>query len=90
MTIFKPKKGSIWQKSRVAHLLLAATLTWYGGHEWGYQGSILTGLGAILMGFGWEVSNRFTKGVHPYGDALDFWAFVVGAALSGIYWVVWP
>lgn len=84
MTIFKPKSGPVIQWSRLVHLLLAATITGYGGHLGGYQGAVMAGFGAIALGFGWEVANRWMGGVHPFGDAWDFWAFVIGATLTGI------
>lgn len=83
--IFKPKGRPILRWSRVCHFLLAATVTAYGGHLWGYEGSALSGGGMILVGFGWELWNRFSgKGPHPYADYLDFLAFVAGAVVSGL------
>ena len=87
MPIFKPKNKPILRWGRVLHFLLAATITAYGGHLWGYSGSAWTGVAAIIGGLGWELSNRFVgKGWHPYADALDFWAFVAGALMAGVGW----
>lgn len=89
MKIFKPKAGPVWRWSRFVHLLLAATVTAYGGHLWGYQGAVWMGVGMIVIGLGWEITNKLSGvGPHPYADALDFWAFVLGAALSGVGWTI--
>lgn len=88
MAIFKPKSGAIFQWSRFVHFCLALTVTSYGGHLWGYEGSVFAALGAIVGGFGWEVSNRFTGGYHPFGDAIDWWAFVLGAVAGGVGWLI--
>jgi hypothetical protein len=82
--IFKPKQGPVLKWSRVVHFLVAATACGYGGHLLGYGGSIWSGIGTIALGLGWEVSNKFMPGTHQYGDALDFWAFVAGALVSGV------
>lgn len=82
MPIFKPKSGPVLSLSRIVHCLLAATITAYGGHLWGYNGSALAAGGIIIAGFGWEVSNRYMRGFHPFGDVIDFWAFVVGAGIG--------
>lgn len=71
------------------HFFLAATITAYGGHLWGDGGSVFAGLGSILTGFFWELYNKFSgKGPHPYADALDFWAFVLGATIAGLGWLI--
>jgi len=89
MPIFKPKEKPVLRWSRLVHLLLAATVTAYGGHLWGYQGSIWAGIASILGGLCWEISNRVTgKGKHPFADALDFWAFVIGATLASVGWIL--
>lgn len=79
MPIFKPKKGPILRWSRGLHLLEAAAITTAGGLLWGEQGAAYAGAASIIGGFGWEVSNRFTGGYHPFGDGWDFLAFVAGA-----------
>jgi len=89
MPIFKPKKGPVFKWSRLLHFMLAALITAYGGHLWGYEGSVFAGIGSILMGFSWELYNKFKgRGSHPYGDALDFWSFVLGAVTAGIGWLI--
>jgi len=89
MPIFKPKQKPFWQWSRVVHFLLALTATAYGGHLYGYSGSVWTGIAVIGTGLAWELSNRFLgKGYHPFADALDFWAFVAGALFGGVGWLV--
>lgn len=88
MTIFKPKKGPVLQWSRVVHCLESALAVAMAGHLGGYQWSIGVGLAAIIGGFGWEVSNRWLPGKHPFGDAIDFWAFVAGALTAGVGYAV--
>jgi len=75
------------------HFLIATTITGYGGYLGGYQGSIWTGLAVIAGGFLWELSNKvlpkFTGSTsHPFADAVDFWAFVSGAVVAGVGWIV--
>jgi len=75
------------------HLLIAMTITGYGGHKGGYKGSIWVGVSAIGIGFLWEMSNKFFpkltgSKLHPYADAVDFWAFALGAVMGGIGWNV--
>lgn len=82
--IFKPKGKPIFRWSRVCHFLLAATVTAYGGHLWGGGGSVGAGVASVLGGLGWEVSNKYTGGPHPFADAVDFYAFVAGAVVSGL------
>jgi hypothetical protein len=84
MKIFQPKKGPILRLGRFAHLLWGMLAPVLGALNWGYGGSIVGGIGIIVIGFLWEISNRFTGGWHPFGDALDFWSFVIGATLSGV------
>ena len=88
MPIFKPKERPFWQWSRLVHFLVAALITALGGNGYGYEGAVCAGFGSIATGFGWEVSNRYTKGWHMYGDALDFWAFVAGALVVGVGYVI--
>lgn len=59
-------------------------LTAGGGHFFGYEGAVIGGFGVIVAGFLWEVSNRWLPGYHPYGDAIDFYSFVVGALVANI------
>lgn len=89
MPIFRPKSGSIWKWNRLLHFLFAATITACGGHLWGYSGAVWCGFGSIVIGFLWELSNRFIgRGWHPYADSLDFWAFVLGAFMAGVSWTI--
>ena len=93
MPIFKPKKGRLLRWSRIVHFLIAMTATGYGGHLGGYQGSIWTGLAVIAGGLLWELSNKWfpkltISKVHPYADAVDFWAFVSGAVVAGMGWII--
>lgn len=66
--------------SRFVHLSLSSTVTAYAAHLKGYEGAVIVCFSMIVVGFGWEVSNRYVPGWHPYGDALDFVSFVIGAA----------
>ena len=73
------------------HFLIAMTVTGYGGHLGGYKGSIWTGIAAIVGGFLWELSNKYIpkltrSKLHPFADAVDFWAFALGAVVAGIGW----
>jgi len=73
------------------HFLIAMTVTGYGGHLGGYQGSIWVGIAVIGGGFLWELSNKYLPNtisgkLHPFADAVDFWAFVLGAVVAGIGW----
>ena len=69
-------------------MLVAATITAYGGHLWGYEGSAWACFGVIVLGFGWEISNKFMKGWHPFADALDFLAFAIGAITTCLMYVM--
>lgn len=84
MPIFKPKVGPVFSRSRLWHFALASALTAGGGHFWGYEGAVFGGAGIIVIGFAWEVLNRWLPGYHPYGDAIDFYSFVVGALIANI------
>lgn len=87
MTIFKRKPGPVLRWSRFMHFMLAATLTGYGAHLWGDDGVVFVGFGALGLGLLWEISNKvFGGSSHPYGDVLDFWAFVAGALTVGLGW----
>jgi hypothetical protein len=87
--IFKPKRGSILQFSRIIHFLEAALATSLAGHLWNYQGAAIGGFSVIVMGFLWEVGNKyFIPGNHRFGDAIDFWAFVSGALTAGMVYIV--
>jgi len=88
-----PKKGPLLQWGRVLHFLIAVTITGYGGHLGGYGGSIWTGVVVIVGGFLWELSNKYlyalTKSkLHPFADAVDFWAVVIGAVFGGLGYVI--
>lgn len=93
MPVFKPKKGSLIKWSRIVHFLIAMTVTGYGGHLGGYQGSIWMGIAVIVGGFSWELLNKYLPKItgsklHPFGDAVDFWAFIAGAVTAGVGWIV--
>lgn len=77
----------------MVHFLIAMTVTGCGGHLGGYKGSIWMGLSVLGGGFLWEMSNKFFPKItgsklHPYADAVDFWAFVIGTAVGGVGWNV--
>ena len=89
--IFNPKGKPLLRWGRLIHFLLAATATAYGGHLWKDDGAAFIGFGAIVLGFAWELGNRFLhvpKWRHAFADGLDFWAVVLGAAVSGITWAL--
>ncbi len=92
MPIFAPKGKPLLRWGRLVHLLLAATATACGAHLWSDTGAACVGFGSIVLGFAWELGNRFLhvpKWEHAFADGLDFWAFVLGAAISGIGWVLY-
>jgi hypothetical protein len=88
MPIFVAKPGPVLRWSRLCHVSIAFTATAIGGHLWGYEGSVFVGAGAIALGFAWECCTSFIRGPHtgwhPYGDALDFWSFALGAMAAGV------
>ncbi len=59
-----------------------------GGLIWGYEGIAWISFAVIVLGFGWELSNRWTRGWHQFADYIDFVAFVAGAVGTGILWVL--
>lgn len=59
-------------------------LTAGGGHFFGYEGAAFAGGGIIVLGFSWEILNRYLPGYHPYGDIVDFYSFVVGALIANV------
>lgn len=63
---------------------MAFAVTAGTGHFAGYEASVYSGIGMIVVGFGWEVANRWMPGYHPFGDAIDFYAFSLGATIAGI------
>lgn len=83
MQIFKPKKGAVLTQSRLWHFALASAVTAGGGHFLGYEGGVICGFGMVFFGFAWEVFNKWLAGYHPFGDAIDFYAFVAGVLASG-------
>lgn len=86
--IFKRKPGPLLRWSRLLHASVAFGVTVAGSHFWGDTGCAFSGAGAIVGGFGWEIANRFTGGWHPFGDVVDFFAFVIGALVAGLLWIV--
>jgi len=87
MPIFKAKQGPILSRGRLLHFLESAVLVAIGGAIWHYEGVAWVTLAVIVLGFGWELSNRWTKGWHQFADYLDFVAFVIGAVASGLGWI---
>ena len=84
MPLFVKKQGPIFRLGRLAHLLVGASITVSCSNEWGLTGSVIGGFGAITLGLGWEIWNKISsRGWHPYGDAIDFWSFVIGATIGG-------
>lgn len=88
MPIFHPKGKPILRWSRLLHFLEAALAVSIGGAIWGYEGIAWVSFAVIVLGFLWELSNRWTKGFHRFADYLDFSAFVLGAILTGVLWIV--
>lgn len=83
MPIFKLKKGPILRWSRAIHFGIAVAATQAGGMIWGDSGYAYGAAAAVVGGLAWEVSNRYTKGYHQYGDMWDWLAFVAGGLTVG-------
>ena len=91
MTIFAPKKGPIATIGRLKHIGVGVGVTALAGFgSLIFGGSFYDGAtgGAVLsslIGGAWEtltpVVAKETKWRHPWGDAIDFLAFQLGAVL---------
>ena len=90
---WKPKRGPVLTRGRVAHLVAGALLVSLGGALDGYSGLPIGMVMAVLLGFAWELSTpglaRRFGWDHHEGDVVDLAAYMLGAAVAGIGWQVW-
>lgn len=88
MPIFKPKDKPILRGSRFLHFAETLFAVLLAGHLFGYTGMVWVGGACPLLGFLWEVCNKWMPGDHRFGDAWDYWFFVAGALVGGVAYLL--
>lgn len=92
---WKPKAGPVFTRGRLSHLLFGGALTGLAALLGGLLpfGTVYggTAVGLTATHFGapvWEWLTRVLaphlEWAHPWGDILDFFAFILGAWLVGL------
>ncbi len=88
MTLYRPKKGPVFTRGRLQHLLAGALGTLAGGLLAKVAGGTFydgaTAGASIISVFGaaWEAATpviaRHTRWKHPWGDTIDFLSYQAG------------
>lgn len=84
---FKAKDGPLLTVNRLQHFLVGALAVAFGAH-WGQAGMIVAIIGVSVAAFAWEalthVLAKFANWKHPYGDLVDYLAFLTGALVVAV------
>jgi hypothetical protein len=91
VTVWLSKSGPVLRWSRAVHVAIGFLAPAWGHHAHGNAGLGFGMLAVAAAGGLWELSTPIRErirpgwgGYHPYADARDLAAFLVGAALAAL------